>query len=407
MKLKSFISENTALSFILVTMFLNFLGFSLIIPVLPFLVEKYVEQNAVGLYVGLLMSAYALCQFLAAPALGMLSDRFGRRPILLISLLGSIIGYIFLGIGGALWILFIGRIIDGFTGGNISTVYAYIADITKPKERGKYYGLLGAVGGVGFMLGPVIGGYTATIHLSAPFYIAAAVTLLNLLWGFYALPESLKPEHRLKSFELSHLNPFSQLRQILSFQVFRLLFTVAFFFFLPFAAFQSTNALFMKEVLHWGPAGIGTVLFIVGVIDILTQGFLIRKLLPLFGEFRLATAGLVLSMLGFFILTVVSFTASPLLLYAGVIIFIIGDGLFEPSISGLIANSVEAGMQGRMQGANQSMLSLARVIGPLYGGWTYQIKRELPYIGNIVLLFFSIVMLFFIRGNKKVVYVMK
>ena len=169
-KMQIFSKKNRSLTFIVVTMFLNFLGFSIIIPILPFLVEQYAPNiKDIALNVGLIMAAYAFCQFIAAPGLGALSDKFGRRPILLVSLFGSIIGYLVMAIGGALWVLFLGRIIDGLTGGNISTVFAYIADITKPQERGKYYGLLGAAGGFGFMIGPAVGGLTAHFSLATPY----------------------------------------------------------------------------------------------------------------------------------------------------------------------------------------------------------------------------------------------
>ena len=397
-KFLSFFFKQKALSFILITMFLNFLGFSIIIPVLPFLVQKYIplhQASLVGFYVGLLMSIYALCQFVAAPGLGVLSDRFGRRPILLLSLFGSIVGYILLGIGGAMWVLFLGRMIDGLTGGNISTVFAYIADITKPEDRGKFYRYLGAAGGFGFMIGPVIGGYTGAFHLALPFYIAAAITFLNMLWGYFVLPESLPMHQRTQKVHLSHLNPFGQFKVILRMPVLRVLFGAAFLFFFPLMAFQALNAIYMKDVLSLGPAAIGTVLFVVGVVDIFSQGYLTHTLLPMLGERKLTIVGLMLTILGYALFVSVSFIHSLVLLYRSVIVVIIGDGLFEPSMSGLISNSVEPQMQGRVQGANQSMQSAARVVGPLYGGWVYNVGVALPYIGNIFVAFFAVVTLLY------------
>ena len=208
-----FAKENQKLLFIVITMFLNFLGFSIVIPILPFMVGKFTNiSSQIALNVGLIMSAYAFCQFFAAPILGSFSDRFGRRPILLISLLGSIVGYLVMAIGGSIWIIFLGRIIDGLTGGNISTIYAYLADITEPKDRGKYYGIIGAAGGFGFMFGPAIGGFVGNFNLTAPLYLAALITLINVIWGYFILPESLHKDHRIIKIDFSHI-PACEIRE--------------------------------------------------------------------------------------------------------------------------------------------------------------------------------------------------
>lgn len=366
--------------FILVTMFLNFLGFSIIIPILPFLVGKYEhEVNAIALYVGLLLSAYAICQFFAAPGLGSLSDRFGRRPILLVSLLGSVIGYIALAIGGALWVLFLGRMIDGLTGGNISTVFSYVADITQPQERGKYYGMLGAAGGFGFMIGPAAGGLLAHLSLTLPLWVAAGVTMINLSWGYFVLPESLHTDHRILQLDPAHLNPFAQFNHIFSLQVLRRLFLSGFLFFFAMNAMYGNASVYLKDVFGFNVTQIGLLLFGVGILDILSQGFLVRKLIPVFGELRLAAAGLVLCIIGFAVASLTAiFTVLPLL-FVGVILLNIGDGLYEPSASGLISNAVGPKMQGRVQGASQGMQSVARVIGPLFSAWVYRFWHGLPY----------------------------
>jgi DHA1 family tetracycline resistance protein-like MFS transporter len=375
-----FSMKNAKMLFILITMFLNFLGFSIIIPILPFLVGKYVHtSNAIALYVGLLLSAYSFCQFLAAPGLGALSDRFGRRPILLFSLFGSVIGYLFLGIGGALWILFLGRIIDGLTGGNISTIFAYVADITAPQDRGKYYGMLGAAGGFGFMVGPALGGILAHISLATPLFAAAAVTLLNMVWGYFVLPESLPAHHKIPKIDVMHLNPLAQFNHIFSLQILRRLFLSGFIFFFAMTAMYGNASVYLKDVFHWSVTQIGLLLFIVGILDVISQGFLVRKLLPVFGEAKLSAIGLALCVAGFAIGSLTAIFTLPLLLYGGVILINIGDGLYEPSASGLISGSVGPKMQGRVQGANQGMQSVARVVGPLFSAWTYQYWHGLPY----------------------------
>jgi MFS transporter, DHA1 family, tetracycline resistance protein len=382
--------ENERLVFILITMFLNFLGFSVIIPILPFLVEKFLtDTSRLAFYIGILFSAYAFCQFLASPAIGALSDLWGRRPILLISLLGSIVGYLFLALGGSFWMILIGRVIDGLTGGNISTVYAYVADITDPKHRSKYYGMLGAAGGFGFMIGPALGGILGAIHLTLPLYVAAGITLLNMIWGYFVLPESLKKEHRLKKFEISHLNPLGHIGELFRISVLKRLLITSFIFFTGFFAIYSVNSVYAKDQFAWGTTQIGILLFVVGVVDIIAQGILIRKLIPIYGEVKLSAYGLVLSFVGIVLAGVTSVVPSVLLFYIGFIIMNFGDGILEPSASGLVANSVGPGMQGRVQGGSQAISSISRVVGPLLATGIYGYSRSLPFALSSILFIFA------------------
>ncbi len=389
-----FSSQNRALSFILLTTFLTFLGFSIVIPILPFLVEKYLHNPSteqIALNVGLLMSSYAFCQFLAAPGLGLLSDKYGRRPILLISLFGTVIGYLVMGFAGAIWMLLLGRVIDGLTGGNISTIYAYIADISKKEDRGKYFGLLGAAGGVGFMLGPAIGGLSSTIFLTAPLFLAAGIAALNMVWGYFVLPESLKQEHRIVHFDFKHLNPFAQFSHVFSVSALRWLFFIGFMFFLGLVGMQAISSVFLKDVLSWNPSQIGFLLFVVGLIDIFAQGFLVNKLLPILGDYKTSFLGFFLTFVGFCVASMVVFFPSLILIYVGVIILITGDGLVEPSFSGLVSNAVGAQKQGRIHGANQSMQSVTRVIAPLYAAYIYGIGKNLPYASAAVFMIICMV----------------
>ena len=188
-------SSNGSLLLIFVIAFLNTASATIVMPVTPFIAQRFVHNPAaLGLWVGVLASSYSLCALLAAPALGALSDRVGRKPVLLACLIGSAIGFVIFGIGGALWVLLLGRVIDGLTGGNISTIFAYLADVTPPAERAKRFGLAGAITGVGFMIGPAIGGLLAQFGLSAPVYVAAGITLLTAAIIAFALPESLDIE---------------------------------------------------------------------------------------------------------------------------------------------------------------------------------------------------------------------
>ncbi len=384
------------LSFILFTTFLTFMGFSIIIPVVPFLVQQHIGENqhgVVALYVGFLISVYALCQFFGAPVLGALSDRFGRRPILLVSLLGSIIGYLLFALGGSIWILFLGRIIDGLTGGNISTLYAYMADITEPKDRGKYFGWLGAAGGVGFMIGPAIGGVIAHFSLVAPLYFAAAITLANMVWGYVILPESLRHEHKISKLNWEHMNPFNQFKTIIGIKVLRRLFISGAIFFLALSMLQGNASVFFKDVFSWDVTHIGWILFLVGLIDIVSMGFLVPKLLPLWGDEKVAIVGLVLCAVGFMMEGSTSVLPIPFLLYVSVIMVTLGDGFFEPSFAGLISNVVSPSMQGRIHGTNQGMQSLTRIAGPLLAAWLYQYAYGLPFVSESILVILCLVLL--------------
>jgi DHA1 family tetracycline resistance protein-like MFS transporter len=368
-----------AMFVIAISVFLNFTGFTLILPVIPFLVGQYVLPEQVGLYVGLIVSVFAFCAFCAAPVLGALSDRYSRRPILMLSLLGSAIGYFIFGLGGALWVLFAGRIIDGLTAGNISTVYAYVADTFPPAERGRIYGLLGAVGGLGFMLGPVAGGMLGTLFPAAPLFAAAALTLANVAWVFFALPENRERAATPPVWRWQQLNPLSQLAHVLGIAALRIPFGAAFSFFLAGTMLQSNFAVYLKDVLQFGPIGIGWILFTVGVMDIVSQGLLTRALLSRVDANVLARTGLAINAVGFALIACLVFAPSVEFLLASIVVFTLGDGLFQPSMSATIANAAPADAQGLVQGANQSQQALARMLGPLIAAVLSPFSVSAPY----------------------------
>ncbi|HVT62780.1 MAG TPA: MFS transporter, partial [Legionellaceae bacterium] len=359
----SSVFSNKPFLFILFTAFLSVLGIGLIIPVIPFLLENYIDPqkiDEIALYVGLLTSIYAFFQFFAAPVLGALSDKYGRRPILLICLVGSAIGYILFGIGGSLTILFIGRIIDGLTGGDISTAMAYVADVTKPQDRGKYFGIIGATVGFGFMLGPSIGGLVSHISLAAPFYLAAILTLINAVYGFFVLPESLSKEHRMSDFSMHHLNPFAQIGYVIKNHTLKSLMITGFFYFFAFAGLGGISSVFWKDVLHWTPDTIGFFFLFLGIGDMFTQGYLTGKLLPKFGTVKLVFGGFAITAIAYSINAFIPLFPFAFLAYANILVYALGSGLFEPSFGGLVSSIAQPHEQGRVQGASQSMQSFTR-----------------------------------------------
>jgi len=384
-----------AIIFILISAFLGSMGIGLLNPVAPFLVSRYIsDPSTIGIALGWLTSAYAICQFIAAPGLGALSDRFGRRPILLICLLGSAVGYLFMGIGGALWVLFVGRIIDGITGGNISVAYAYIADVTPPQQRGKFYGWVGAVFGVGFIIGPALGGLVAKFGIEAPLYLASAVTFANVLYGLVAMPESLSKADRTPSIRVSQLSPFGILAKVFAIPQLRWLLVAMFLYSLPFAALQSNLGLFAKDSLNWDATTTGGIFALVGITDIVVQGLLLEQLIKRFGEGRVAIGGLFAEIVGYLLIAAVVLVHSAVPLFAGTIIFAMGDGLLGPSLTGLISRGAGRRSQGMVQGGSLSIQSVARIIGPLLGGELYDVLGHTsPYLAGAVIVVIAILVI--------------
>ena len=243
-----------ALTFGLITTFLTGLGFTIISPVVPFMVAPFANAHDQALIVTSLMAIYALCTFFAAPALGSLSDRFSRKPILLISLAGSALGYLIFGLAGSLWMLFLGRIIDGLTGGNIVTLFAYFADITDEENRTKVFGWTAAAVGVGTISGPTVGGLLAHFGNSVPFYFGALISIANLLYGAFVMNESLPETHRTRNFSLKQLNPFTQLFQLLRMKNLNRLLFAGILLWLPNGALQAIISQFSLDSFAFNAA---------------------------------------------------------------------------------------------------------------------------------------------------------
>ncbi len=361
-----------SLVLLLVIALLNTMGITIIVPIVPFLTVQYLAHpNNLAVIVGWLTAAYAICQLIAAPGLGVLSDRFGRRPILFICLLGSAFGYLILGLGGALWLLFLGRIIDGLTGGNISILFGYVADITEPKDRGKYFGLLGSVAGVGTLIGPALGGLLASINDHVPFLAAAGLFLLTLVCGYFLLPESLDKEHRITSIAVSELNPLKQLVSVFRWANLRWLLLAWFFYAFPVGMLQTTLTVLMKDSLSFNATQAGLVVTVLGAVDILVQGVLVSWLLAMLGNIKLGLIALVLVGISYLVLGSIAFLATPILLIVGIILFAGSGSLVENALRGLISKMVGRREQGRVSGAMQSLQSLGWIVGPLVGGFVY------------------------------------
>ncbi len=361
-------------AFIITTAFLNLVGVGIVAPVLNFLAGRYVSDPTQHAWtVSLLFASFSLFQFIATPTLGALSDRYGRRPILLISLFGSAVGYVLIGAAGALWVMFLGRIIDGITGGNIGTIYAYAADITEPKDRTRFFGLVGSAAGMGFVIGPAIGAliYRVTGALEAPMVLAAVVTLLNVAWGYFAMPESLAPERREHEIALRRLNPFTQLINVFRVPQIRLFLAAILLWTISFAVLQSNIAFLTEDRLGWTPDQTNALFFLIGIIQVITQGFLIRRVVARFGELRVAIVGLIMIAIGFVIIGITSITLFAPLVFVASLFNAGGNGLVIPTSAALLSKAVTVREQGRIQGGNQSVQALGRVIGPLYGGWAY------------------------------------
>ncbi|GAA4846819.1 tetracycline resistance MFS efflux pump [Paenibacillus vulneris] len=388
--------DKKTLLFGLMSVFLCGIGFSIITPVVPFLVQPYTgNPGDQAVVVTLLTSVYVVCVFLAAPGLGALSDRYGRRPLLLISLLGSAIGYFVFGMGGALWVLFAGRIIEGIAGGSISTLFAYFADITPREQRTKYFGWVSAVAGAGSAIGPALGGLIAKFGYSAPMYFGAIITLLNVVYGYFFMSESLGKNNRLEKITFVRLNPFTQLVNVLSMKTLKRLLVSAFLLWIPNGSLQAVFSQFTIDTFHWAPVLIGLMFSIMGVQDIISQGFIMPKLLVKLRDAQIAILGMVSEIVGYSLIALSALFSFYPLLIAGMFLFGFGDSIFGPSFNGMLSKSVDASEQGRIQGGSQSIQALARIIGPVVGGQIYvSLGHVAPALMGVILIAAAIPVLY-------------
>lgn len=365
-------SRRPPILLLLSTIFLFSVSLSLVFPILPFIVARYVsevgQQSAV---IGLLAATTSLLAFFGSSVLGALSDAFGRRPVILFTLLGSAIGYLLFGIGGSLFMLFLGRVVDGVAAGGVGAIFAYVADSTDADHRAKVFGQVGAAVGVGMIVGPALGGLLAHFGPNTPVFAAAGVTLLNLLWAYAALPETLAVEKRQPDFQLSHLNPLLQLKYALVNPLVRRLVIVSALFTLPFSLMQVALPIMARDSLHWGPGQVGTVFILSGLCDIVAQGILLPSLIRTFGESRVARMGLTLGVIGLTGLALLPRYPLVPLVYLSVLLFALGEGVYTASVTTLMSLAIAPGEQGRVRGGTQAVRTLAQAAGPLLSGQVY------------------------------------
>lgn len=366
---------------IFLVVFIGLLGFGIVIPTLPFIALKY---RASPFMIGLLMASYSLFQFLAAPVLGQLSDKYGRKPILAISLFGSALGYFLIAVANNIWLIFVSRIIDGVTGGNISVAQAYIADITQGKERTKAMGLIGMAFGLGFILGPFVGGVLGNYNLALPYLFAGGLAFLNSIFIATILPETRKIASHQK-FSLIDLKTLKKISQNPQLKKLVLLFFATT---LAFSLMQGIFAIYTKDMFNWNQKQVGYFFAYIGLVSVFSQGYLIRKLVDKFSETRLLKTALFIRSGAFLIYALL---VQPALFYLGGLAMALGMGIFNPTVQSLISKKAHESEQGLVLGVSQSFGSLARTFGPIIGGLLYGFFPQLPFgVSGLTIFFLAI-----------------
>ena len=350
-----------AVGFIVVVLLIDMIGFGIIIPVMPGLIQELTGSSvsSAAQYGGWMLAAYAITQFFCAPIIGGLSDRFGRRPVLLASLFGFAVDYLFLAFAPSIGWLFVGRVVAGMMGASFVAASAYIADISTPEDRAKNFGLIGATFGLGFIIGPVIGGFLGEFGPRVPFLVTAGLTVLNWMYGFFVLPESLEKENR-RLFDWKRANPVGTVLSVWRYKVVAGLFVVLALLYISAHAVQSNWAYYTIEKFSWTTGMIGVSLGVVGLVFVIVQGGLIRVILPKLGHQRTVYAGLMLYAVGFVLYAVAN---QSWMMYAVTVVYCMG-GMAGPALQGIMSSAVPANAQGELQGAFASLMSMTSVVGP-------------------------------------------
>jgi DHA1 family tetracycline resistance protein-like MFS transporter len=355
-------NRKAALGFIFLTLLIDVTGLGIIIPVLPKLIEELIHGNIsmASRYAGWLTFAYAIMQFFFSPVLGNLSDKFGRRPVLLFSLFGFGLDYVFLSFAPTIGWLFVGRIIAGITGASFTTATAYIADISAPQERAKNFGLVGAAFGLGFIIGPVIGGLLGQYGSRVPFLAAAGLTFLNFIYGFFVIPESLPVENRRK-FEWKRANPFGAFKHLKRYPAVAALAASFFLVYMAAQSVQSVWSFFGIARFQWSEKIIGISLGVVGLLVGLVQGVLIRYINPKLGNTKSIYIGFGMYALG---LVLFACATQGWMMFIFLVPYCLG-GISGPALQSIITGHVPANEQGELQGALTSLISATSIISPV------------------------------------------
>lgn len=351
-----------ALGFIFVTVVIDVIALGIIVPVLPTLIESLTGGDAAAAagWVGWFGLLWAAMQFIFSPILGALSDRFGRRPVILGSIFGLGFDYVVMALAPNVTWLLVGRIVSGITTANLSTANAYISDVTPPESRAQSFGLIGAAFGLGFVIGPALGGILGLVSPRLPFWVAGALCLLNGLYGVFVLPESLDPRHR-SPFSLRNASPIGSFKLLAEQPVLLGLGSVVFLFFLAHQVLQSTFVLYTTYRYGWDTLAVGLNMMAVGIGSIIVQTRAVRPCIARFGERGTLYAGLVFSALGFLVFGIAS---TGLVFWLGVPLFSL-RGLVQPGLMGLMSRRIDASRQGQLQGANSSLMAIGGMIGPI------------------------------------------
>ena len=369
------------LAIIFLTIFVNLVGFGIIIPLLPFYAETF---GASPLIIGLLFAIFSICQLVAAPALGDLSDRYGRRPVLVFSLVGTVISFVMMALAHSLTMLFLARIVDGLSGGNISTARAYVADVTEPKDRARAYGLIGAAFGLGFIFGPALSGILSRISYTAPIWAAAALTMVAVVMAWLWLPETV---HRAQA---GTGNPLRFLIPLLRRERVGRMLAIDFIYWFAFSIFQTTFALFAAQRFGFDAPKTGYFLAGFGVLGAIIQGGMIRPIVHRLGDKPTFMLGLVFGAVG---LVLSALAPTPLLFSIALLPLAFGIGFGHPTVSSLVSKVAKRDEQGRVQGAASAVESLGRTVGPVWGNASLQmISVGTPYISAACFLALTLLM---------------